>query len=360
MLNCIIWLRKEKPRTINWAGKYEEGFVQNAAGNYRLTPRKSFELWSESWSGRCTPWTPVEVGVATMLALAIPESLAQKRRLEEAQVLQRQTEAELRVHRDHLEELVQERTLALSIAKEAAESASRAKSAFLSTVSHELRTPMNGIMGITSLALRRTEEPKLLDYLGKIAQSSSHLLAILNDMIDISEIEGERLNLNLVEFRLDEVIEYVKNFVTPNALKKNLTLSFEATEQLPGCSLYGDRDRLGQILLNLVENAIKFTSEGSVTVRCQLAHEDTSHMMIRFEVQDSGIGIRKEARTRLFYAFEQADNSETRKFGGTGLGLAICKRLVRMMDGDIGVDSIEGYGSTFWFHVRLPFFLKNG
>jgi light-regulated signal transduction histidine kinase (bacteriophytochrome) len=184
MRNCIIWLRKEKPRTINWAGKYEEGFIQNDAGNYRLTPRKSFELWSESWSGRCTPWTPVEVGVATMLALAIPESLSQKRRLEEAQSLQRQTEAELRIHRDHLEELVQDRTLALSIVKEAAESANRAKTAFLSKVSHELRTPMNGIMGMTTLALRRTDDPKLLDYLGKVKQSSDRLLSIINNTFD--------------------------------------------------------------------------------------------------------------------------------------------------------------------------------
>jgi signal transduction histidine kinase len=354
MRNCIIWLRKEKPRTINWAGKYEEGFIQNDAGNYRLTPRKSFELWSESWSGRCTPWTPVEVGMATMLALAIPESLAQKRRLEEAQILQRQTEAALRIHRNHLEELVQERTLALSIAKEAAESANRAKTAFLSTVSHELRTPMNGIMGITSLALRRTEEPKLLDYLGKIAQSSSRLLAIINDIIDVSEIESERLSLNPVEFRLGEVIDHVRNFVAPSAAKKNLVLNFDAAENIAACSLYGDRDRLGQILFNLIENAIKFTTAGSVIFRGQVTAEDASHISIRFEVQDSGIGIRKEARPRLFNAFEQADNSETRQFGGTGLGLAICKRLVKMMDGDIGVNSIEGLGSTFWFNVRLP------
>jgi light-regulated signal transduction histidine kinase (bacteriophytochrome) len=354
MRNSIIWLRKEKPQTINWAGKYEEGFVQNAAGNYRLTPRKSFELWSESWSGRSSPWTPVEVGVATMLALAIPESLAQKRRLEEAQILQRQTEAELRVHRNHLEELVQERTLALSIAKEAAESASRAKTAFLSTVSHELRTPMNGIMGITSLALRRTEEPKLLDYLGKIEQSSSRLLNIINDMIDISEIEAERLSLHPVEFKLGQIINYVSNSVAASVLKKNLILNFEVAEKLAACALYGDRDRLGQILLNLVENAIKFTAAGSIIVRGQVTAADDTHRSIRFEVQDSGIGIRKDARARLFYAFEQADNSATRQFGGTGLGLAICKQLVKMMDGDIGVDSIEGLGSTFFFHVRLP------
>jgi light-regulated signal transduction histidine kinase (bacteriophytochrome) len=354
MRNIIIWLRKEKPRTINWAGKYEEGFVQNDAGNYRLTPRKSFELWSESWSGRSSPWVPVELGVATMLALAIPESLSQKRRLEEAQILQRRTEAELRMHRDHLEELVQERTLALSIAKEAAESANRAKTAFLSTVSHELRTPMNGIMGLTSIVLRRTEDPKLLDYMGKIEQSSKRLLSIINEMIDISEIESERLTLNQVEFSLGDVMDRVRSLVAPSALKKNLELNIETGDGFSACSLYGDADRLGQILLNLVENAIKFTPAGSVTVRGRVEPENASHRVVRFEVQDSGIGIRKDACTRLFYAFEQADNSANRQFGGAGLGLAICKRLVKMMDGEIGVDSMEGVGSRFWFYVRLP------
>ncbi|MER2541520.1 MAG: ATP-binding protein [Azonexus sp.] len=345
MRNCIIWLRKEKPRTVNWAGKYEEGFVQNAAGNYRLTPRKSFEIWSESWSGRCDPWTPLEVGVATMLALAIPESLAQKRLLEEAQNLQQQTEAELRKHRNHLEYLVRERTLALSIAKEAAESANRAKTAFLSKVSHELRTPMNAIMGITSLALRRTEDPKLLDYLGKVDQSSHRLLSIINDMIDISEIEAERLTLNIAKFELSELIEYVCNLVTPKMAEKKLTLNLEGLANIGTSPLLGDRDRLQQIFLTLITNAIKFTSEGSVTIRGRAIQEDTSHVSIRIEVQDTGIGISKEARTRLFLAFEQADNSATRNHGGAGLGLVICKRLVKMMDGDIGLDSIEGVGS---------------
>jgi light-regulated signal transduction histidine kinase (bacteriophytochrome) len=354
MRNCIIWLRKEKPRTINWAGKYEEGFIQNDAGNYRLTPRKSFELWSESWSGRCTPWTPVEVGVATMLALAIPESLSQKRRLEEAQSLQRQTEAELRNHRDHLEELVRDRTLALSIAKEAAESANRAKTAFLSKVSHELRTPMNGIMGMTNLALRRTEDPKLLDYLGKLGQSSNRLLSIINNMIDISAIEAERLTLNTVEFDLGGVIEHVRNLLLPKATEKKLALNIDSLDASGTWRLRGDSDRFGQVLLTLVDNAIKFTSVGAVTILSRVTQDDTSHASIRIEVQDSGIGIHNEARSRLFFAFEQADNSETRPYGGAGLGLAICKRLVKMMDGDIGVDSIEGVGSTFWFQVRLP------
>ena len=354
MRNCIIWLRKEKRQTINWAGKYEEGFIQNAAGNYRLTPRKSFELWSESWSGRSAPWTEVEVGVGTMLALAIPESLAQKRLLEEAQAEQAKIEAELKKHRDHLEETVRERTLALSIAKEAAESASRAKTAFLSKVSHELRTPMNGIMGITGLALRRVDDPKLLDYLGKVKQSSEQLLSIINEMIDISEIEAERMTLSQEEFQLGDVVERFTKQLSLKAAEKKLDLHFEGLDELTDWQLLGDQNRLLQILFTLGENAIKFTSIGSVTVAGFACQEAISYLSIRFEIKDTGIGINKEARSRLFSPFEQADNTSTRRYGGTGLGLAICKRLAKMMDGDISVNSSEGLGSTFLFHVRLP------
>lgn len=354
MRNSIIWVRKEKLRTINWAGKYEEGFVQNAAGNYRLTPRKSFELWSEAWSGRSDPWTPVEIGVSTMLALAVPESLAKKRSLEEALRLQQKTENELRMHRDHLETLVRDRTLALSIAKEAAESANRAKTVFLSTVSHELRTPMNGVMGLTSLATRRTEDPKLLDYLGKIEDSSKRLLSIINHMIDISDLESEKLTLTPVEFVLDEIIEESRHLVAEAAARKNLNLRFEMPPDSEHCRLLGDRDRLEQILLVLLENAIKFTTAGSVTTRVELIPDPTGLAQLTIEVQDTGIGIPKESRARLFSAFEQGDNSSTRRFGGAGLGLVICKRLIKMMDGEIGVDSHEGLGSTFWIRLRLP------
>ena len=354
MRNCMIWLRKEKPQTIHWAGKYEEGFVQNAAGNYRLTPRKSFELWSESWSGRSAPWREVEVGVATTLALAMPESLAQKSLLEAAQALQLKTETELRQHRDHLEETVRERTLALSIAKEAAEAASRAKTAFLGKVSHELRTPMNGIMGIASLIFRRVDDPKVLDYLGKLKQSADHLLSIINGMIDISEMEANRMTLRQQAFRLGDVVEHFRTLLVPKAAEKHLALNFEGLEELAGWRLLGDPDRLGQVLFALGENAIKFTSAGHVTVCGQGILNDPSHLFIRFEVKDTGIGISKEACSRLFLAFEQADNSSTRRYGGAGIGLAICRRLVKMMDGNITVDSEEGRGSSFVIHVRLP------
>jgi signal transduction histidine kinase len=203
-------------------------------------------------------------------------------------------------------------------------------------------------------ALRRTDDTKLLDYLGRIRQSSERLLPILNDMIDISEIESARLTLNHSEFHLGEVIEYVKNIIAPKAAEKNLTLNFNDVADIDTWLLIGDRDRLGQILLNLVENAIKFTPIGSVIVRGHVTQDDTSFALIWLEVQDTGIGISAAAHARLFLPFEQADNSNTRQFGGTGLGLAICKRLVKMMDGAIGVESTEGLGSTFWFHVRLP------
>lgn len=271
-----------------------------------------------------------------------------------AQLEQAKVEAELKKHRDHLEETVHERTLALSIAKEAAESASRAKTAFLEKVSHELRTPMNGIMGITALALRRVDDPKLLDYLGKVKQSSEHLLSIINEMIDISEIEAERMTLSQEAFQLGEVIGHLTKRLSLQAAVKNLDLYFAGLEELAGWRLCGDQNRLLQILLTIGENAIKFTSVGTVSLTGQAIRDGVSHLAIRFEVKDTGIGISNEARSRLFSPFEQADNTSTRRHGGTGLGLAICKRLARMMDGDISVESTEGQGSTFSFHVRLP------
>jgi PAS domain S-box-containing protein len=260
---------------------------------------------------------------------------------------------ELDRYRFHLEQLVAERTLSLSIAKEAAEAANRAKNTFLATMSHELRTPMNAIIGMTGLALRRAEDPRLRDHLRKVEQASDRLLGLISDVLDITKIEAERLTLEQIDFRPSEILDNLLALVGQKAREKGLTLTFETAPALSGLVVRGDPMRLGQILLNLVSNAIKFTEHGSVTLRASEIGREAGSVRLRFDVDDSGIGIAAEAVKRLFMAFEQADGSMTRRYGGTGLGLAISKRLVRLMGGQIGVDSLPGVGSNFWFTVNL-------
>ncbi|NTV70465.1 MAG: PAS domain S-box protein [Azonexaceae bacterium] len=262
-------------------------------------------------------------------------------------------EAELSRHRDHLEELVEQRTAALSIAKEAAEAASRAKSTFLANMSHELRTPMNAIMGMTGLALRNATDPKLRDQLGKVTQASHHLLHVINDILDISKIEADRLTLDDIDFTLAASLENLSNLALPAAMAKGLALNINIEPELASLPLRGDALRLGQILLNLTSNAIKFTNDGSVSLDVTITEETAEDILIRCAVRDTGIGISAEDQSRLFLAFEQSDNSMTRKYGGTGLGLAISKRLAALMGGSIGVESEPGSGSTFWFTARL-------
>jgi PAS domain S-box-containing protein len=252
-----------------------------------------------------------------------------------------------------LEKRVEERTTALSVAKDAAEAASRAKSTFLANMSHELRTPMNAIIGMTNIALRRAEEPKLRDQLGKIDIASQHLLHVINDILDISKIEAERLKLEKTTFKLSEALENLMCLVGQKAQEKGLILQINIAPDVARLMLFGDRLRLGQILLNLTGNAIKFTKQGSVTLNVRVVEEQPETVSLHFAVQDTGIGISAEDQQRLFTAFEQADGSMTRKYGGTGLGLAITKRLAQMMGGDVGVDSQLGSGSTFWFTVRI-------
>ncbi|MTW22519.1 sensor histidine kinase [Allochromatium palmeri] len=263
------------------------------------------------------------------------------------------SEAELERHRDHLEHLVEARTAALAIAKEAAESANRAKTAFLANMSHELRTPMNAIMGMNALARRRACDSKQIEQLEQLDKASRHLLELIDDILAFSNVESEQFTLQERDLDVERLVMEQVALVRASALEKGLSLLSECDPALAERRLQGDAVSLGQILLNLIENAIKFTPSGSVCVRARLIESDTAQAVICFEVQDTGIGIAPEDQKRIFEAFEQADNSNTRRYGGTGLGLAISRRLVKRMGGEIGVESQVGEGSTFWFRVRF-------
>ena len=260
-------------------------------------------------------------------------------------------ELELRRHRDHLEEIVAERTAALGIAKELAEAANRAKSTFLANMSHELRTPMNAIIGLTYILNRHNSDPGQRDKLDKISTAASHLLSLLNDILDLSKIEAEKLTLEKTSFVLGALISNLFSLSIDDAKSKRLRLTSNIPEILAARTLIGDPVRLQQVLLNLMSNAIKFTEQGKVTLTAELLSADGQRNLIRFVVSDTGIGLTPEAADRLFSPFEQADGSITRKYGGTGLGLAISQQLVTLMGGKITAKSTLGAGSEFSFSI---------
>lgn len=235
-----------------------------------------------------------------------------------------------------------------------AEEAAQAKSQFLANMSHEIRTPMNAIIGLAYLALRTELTGKQKDYISKIHNAGKSLLGVLNDILDISKIESGKLQMEQVDFVLEDVIGHTIALVTQQAHDKGLELLFRLGSDIPR-SLTGDPLRLGQILVNLLSNAVKFTEEGQVELRIEKLSAYRDKAELKFSVSDTGIGMSEEARSRMFQAFMQADNSTTRKYGGTGLGLAISKELVEMMGGSIWVESVEGEGSVFsfkaWFAI---------
>jgi len=237
-------------------------------------------------------------------------------------------------------------------AKEAAEDATRAKSEFLANMSHEIRTPMNAIIGMSHLALQTSLDKKQRNYIEKVHRSGENLLGIINDILDFSKIEAGRMTLETVEFRLEDVMDHLANLVGLKADDKGLELLFDVGDNVP-TALLGDPLRLGQILVNLGNNAVKFTESGEVVVGVELVSEDDGQAELHFQVRDTGIGMTAEQVGRLFMSFSQADASTTRRYGGTGLGLAISKTLVELMHGRIWVESTPGDGSVFHFQVKL-------
>jgi two-component system sensor histidine kinase/response regulator len=273
--------------------------------------------------------------------VAVKEDITERKRLG----------AELNQHRQYLEELVVQRTKELTEARHLAEAANLAKSSFLANMSHEIRTPMNGILGMANLLRRGGVTPSQAERLDRIDASARHLLGIIDDILDISKIEAGKLVLEEAPISVCGIVGNVRSILADRASEKGIQLA-ENLESLP-LLLAGDATRLQQCLLNYATNAIKFTEAGTVTLGVLALHEDANNVLVRFEVEDTGIGIPAESLAKIFAPFEQADNSTTRKYGGTGLGLAITRRLAELMGGEVGAESRPGVGSTFWFTARL-------
>jgi signal transduction histidine kinase len=274
----------------------------------------------------------------------------------------KEAENELRIAKEDLENRVKELDEArlamlnmmedLNEARNEAEDATKAKSEFLANMSHEIRTPMNAIMGMAHLAMKTDLTAKQYDYLKKVDISAKSLLGIINDILDFSKIEAGKMDMESVDFQLEDTLDNISTLVGIKTQEKGLELLFKTDPTVP-TALVGDPLRLGQILINLSNNAVKFTDTGEIVVSTELVKKDGAQVTLEFSVQDTGIGMTEKQAAKLFQPFAQADSSTTRKYGGTGLGLTISKRLAEMMDGEIWVESEQGRGSTFSFTANF-------